>query len=263
MATAGLFFGADCCGCAPLRQLHCTGAQQRSKVNNEQSIEKHSAMSSAEGVPGLRIERLRTGMHAAFRDLLRIYREAIPSSERKDDIVLSEMLARDDYDFRVARLENSVVGFTIVKSFRGCDASLLEYMAVDRPQRGNGIGSALFRRASSADSTTARYVLIEVEDAEEVVGVSEDTQRRRRKAFYRANGCLEVAELSYLMPTVSSERPPRMKLMVYRRDLPKVIDKIELQRWLEGIYVEVYRQSVSDVRIAQMLAAVPDPVSLR
>ncbi len=201
-------------------------------------------------------------MRTAFRDLLRIYREAIPSSERKDDLVLSEMLARDDYEFRVAQLGSGVVGFTIVKSFRSCDASLLEYMAVDRPQRGTGIGSLLFRHASSADSTIERYVLIEVEDAEEVVGLSEDAQRRRRKAFYRANGCREVAELSYLMPTVSAERPPPMKLMVYRRDLPQAIEKTELRRWLEGVYVEVYRQSVNDARIAQMLAAVSNQVRL-
>ncbi len=202
-------------------------------------------------------------MRTAFRDLLRIYREAIPSSERKDDLVLSEMLARDDYEFRVAQLGSGVAGFTIVKSFRSCDASLLEYMAVDRTQRGNGIGSLLFRHASSAESTITRYVLIEVEDAEEVAGLSEDAQRRRRKAFYRANGCREVAEFSYLMPVVSTERPPAMRLMVYRRDFPNAIDKAELRRWLEAIYVEVYRQPVSDPRIAQMLASVQNPVSLR
>ncbi len=238
-------------------------ARQRSKVDPEWSIEKSLAMGSAEGVPGLRIDRLRPSMRIAFRDLLRIYREAIPSSERKHDDVLAEMLARDDYEFRIAQLQNGVVGFAIVKSFRSCNASLLEYMAVDRSQRGNGIGSLLFRDASSADSTMARYVLIEVEDAEEVVGLSEDLQRRRRKAFYHANGCREVAELSYLMPTVSAQRPPPMKLMAYRRDLPETIDKTELRRWLEGIYVEVYRQSVNDMRIAQMLAAVPNQVTLR
>jgi GNAT superfamily N-acetyltransferase len=202
-------------------------------------------------------------MLVAFRELLRIYREAIPSSERKDDGVLSEMLARDDYEFRVARLSNGVIGFTIVKTFRVCDAGLLEYMAVDRAQRGAGIGSQLFRHASSAESTIARYVLVEVEDEEEVTGLPEDTQRRRRKAFYRANGCREVADLSYLMPTVSAERPPRMKLLAYRRNLPPMIDKAELRQWLESIYVEVYRRPPSDARIEQMLATVPSRVGLQ
>ncbi|MEO8466942.1 MAG: hypothetical protein ABI640_16515 [Gammaproteobacteria bacterium] len=69
---------------------------------------------------------------AAFAELLRLYREAIPSSERKQDDELREMLARDDYEFRVALRDDGVVGFTIVKRFQSCDASLLEYMAVDR-----------------------------------------------------------------------------------------------------------------------------------
>jgi GNAT superfamily N-acetyltransferase len=202
-------------------------------------------------------------MSASFSELLRIYREAIPSSERKDDGALREMLARDDYEFRIARLGNGVIGFTIVKTFRNCDASLLEYMAVDRAQRGAGIGSQLFRHASSTESTIARYVLVEVEDEEEVTGLPEDTQRRRRKAFYRANGCREVAGLSYLMPTVSAEQPPRMNLLAYRHSLPATIDKAELRRWLEGIYVEVYRRPAGDARIEQMLATVPSRVGLR
>ena len=220
-------------------------------------------MTSAEGVPGLRVERLSPLMSAAFGELLRIYREAIPSSERKDDGVLREMLARDDYEFRVAQVDQTVVGFTIIKRFRRCDAGLLEYMAVDRTRRSSGIGRLLFRHASGADSAIARYVLIEVEDEEAVAGLSEDVQRRRRKAFYRANGCREVAGLSYLMPTVSAERPPRMNLLAYRRDLPETIEKAELRQWLEGIYVEVYRQAASDARIAQMLGSVHNRIDLR
>jgi len=220
-------------------------------------------MTATKKASGLKTARLLPDMSAAFAEVLNIYREAIPSSERKIDDVLSRMLARDDYEFRIARLAGDVVGFTIVKIFQRCDASLLEYMAVDHTKRGGGIGGQLFRDACSADSTIARYVLIEVEDEEEMTNLSEDAQRRRRKAFYRANGCREVAGLSYLMPTVSAERPPRMNLLTYRRDLPAAIDKTELRRWLEAIYVEVYRQPVSDARIEQMLAAVPNSISLQ
>jgi GNAT superfamily N-acetyltransferase len=219
-------------------------------------------MTATTKAPGLETERLPPDASVAFADLLRIYREAIPSSERKNDDVMRQMLARDDYEFRVARREGNVVGFTIVKIFRSCDASLLEYMAVDRTQRGGGIGSQLFLDACNADSIVARYVLIEVEDEEEVTTLAEDTQRRRRKAFYRANGCREVADLSYLMPTVSTERPPRMNLLTYRRDLPATIDKTELRRWLEAIYVEVYRQRANDARITQMLASIKNPTGL-
>lgn len=202
-------------------------------------------------------------MSAAFGELLRIYREAIPPSERKDDCVLAEMLARDDYEFRVAREADRVLGFTIVKTFRQSAVSLLEYMAVERSRRGGGIGSRLFHDACSTETTRARFVLIEVEDEEQVTGLTEDTQRRRRKAFYRANGCREVEGLSYLMPTVSAEQPPQMNLLAYCRDLPATIDKAVLRRWLESIYVEVYRQPADDPRIAMMLADLPVQIGLR
>jgi GNAT superfamily N-acetyltransferase len=220
-------------------------------------------MTATEKTSRLETERLQPGMAAAFTELKNIYREAIPSSERKKDDVLHEMLARDDYEFRVARLAGDVVGFTIVKIFEKCDASLLEYMAVDRTKRGGGIGRQLFRDACSTDSIVGRYVLVEVEDEEEVTSLSEDVQRRRRKAFYRANGCREVAGLSYLMPTVSAQRPPRMNLLVYRRDLPEAIDSSVLRGWLAAIYAEVYRQSASDPRIERMLAPIHGKVSLQ
>lgn len=219
-------------------------------------------MTNARESPGIRIERVQRTESSAFDELLRIYRDAIPTSERKNDDVLREMLARDDYEFHVATLDSRVVGFTIVKKFRGCDASLLEYMAVDRDRRGGGVGGTLFREASAAAPMSSRYVLVEVEDETEPSDVAEDTQRRRRKAFYRVNGCREVAGLAYSMPTVSAERPPKMNLLVYRRRLPRSIDKAELRRWLQSIYVEVYGQSASDVRIERMLAPLADRLSL-
>jgi GNAT superfamily N-acetyltransferase len=214
-------------------------------------------------VSELSFARLRPGPSPEFAALLRIYHEAIPASERKDDSGLAQMLAQDDYEFRVAFSGGAVLGFTIVKTFSRCEASLLEYMAVDRARRGGGIGGRLFREACSAKTTRSRFVLIEVEDEDEVTGLPEDAQRRRRKAFYRANGCREVAGLSYLMPTVSADQPPRMNLLAFRNALPANVDKAELRRWLESIYVEVYRQPVDDARIAQMLSPLPSTIALR
>ena len=121
-------------------------------------------------------------------------------------------------------------------------------MAVDRAKRGGGIGSQLFHDACGADSNVARYVLIEVEDEEEVTLACPKTfaapaaARRSTAHMAAANspGC------HTLMPTVSAQRPPRMNLLVYLRDLPETIDSTELRGWLAAIYAEVYRQSVSD-----------------
>src|SRR5262245_52353121 len=100
--------------------------------------------------PTLRIDRLRPDMASAFQGLLRIYREAIPESERKSDGALRGMLERADYELLIATRGGAVAGFSIVECFPEPDGCLLEYMAVDRTIRSQGIGSALFRAACSS-----------------------------------------------------------------------------------------------------------------
>jgi GNAT superfamily N-acetyltransferase len=206
------------------------------------------------------IERLQSIMSAGFEGLLRIYREAIPSSERKSDDTLSGMLREIDYEFHIARMGDVVVGFSIARRFTGADASLLEYMAVDRPTRGRGVGGTLFRAVSDCTTNASRYLLLEVDS--DAQSVSDRETRARRKAFYRANGCREVAGLSYLMPLVTEQPPPEMNLLVYRRPLPATIDKSRLRQWLECIYAEVYQKSLDDERISSMLSALPDRIEL-
>ena len=209
----------------------------------------------------VRIDQLHPGMVGAFEGLLRIYREAIPQSERKGDDTLRGMLQRVDYQFQIARMGDAVAGFSIVKCFTEADGCLLEYMAVDRPIRGRGIGGALFRAACGSATTASRYVLLEVDS--DAQPVPDRDIRARRKSFYRALGCLEVAGLSYLMPSVTEQRPPEMNLLVYRRMLPATIDKSRLRQWLECIYAEVYQKPTDDARIALMLSALPDRIELQ
>jgi ribosomal protein S18 acetylase RimI-like enzyme len=208
-----------------------------------------------------RIDRLKPGEAHAFEGLLRIYREAIPQSERKTDDTLNGMLQRSDYEFQVARSGDDVVGFSIVKCFSDTDACLLEYMAVDRPLRGRGIGREVFRAAADSALTAARYVLIEVDS--DTRSAPDRAIRTRRKAFYRALGCREVAGLSYLMPSVTGQRPPEMNLLVYRLRLGATLEKARLRQWLRSIYAEVYQKSADDARIELMVSTLPDSIELQ
>lgn len=218
-------------------------------------------MTESSQTASVRIDRLQPGMVAAFEELLRIYREAIPQSERKSDETLTGMLQRSDYEFQIASMGHSVAGFSIVKCFTEADGCLLEYMAVDRPIQGRGIGRALFRAACDSATTASRYVLLEVES--DAQWVPDREIRIRRKAFYRALGCREVVGLSYLMPSVTNQRPPEMNLLVYRRTLGATIDKSRVRQWLECIYADVYQKSIDDPRIDRMVSALPDHIELQ
>lgn len=204
------------------------------------------------------VARLSLATDPAFDALVRIYKAALPASERKGVEALRVMLARPDYEFLLARRDDEVLGFAIVIRLAGGEACLLEYMAVDVAHRGGGIGSFLFR--ASVASAGAQTLLLEV-DAEDPAAPDAE-ERVRRRAFYRRLGCRQVAGLRYLMPAVTRERPPSMGLFVLREPLPARIPKAELQSWLECLYVSVYGRSPADPLIGEMLAPLPAEIPL-
>jgi hypothetical protein len=199
-------------------------------------------------------------MTAQFGQMVLIYTEALPESERKGVPELRAMLERPDYEFLIANLGDAVVGFAIVLDLSRRNAFLLEYMAVQSGKRGLGIGRSLFIRASGAKLAASRCMLLEVDSDKEVDAGR--GARTRRKEFYRRLGCREVKGLSYRMPLVTSVAPPAMDLLVYQKELPAEIEKAQLREWLEWIYVKTYRKLADDIRIDEMLAPLPNTVEL-
>ncbi len=208
----------------------------------------------------LQLERVISAGEPAFAELLAIYTQAHPASERKSPSLLASMIQRPEYQFLAAAEAGRIVGFSIVLCFPGSDACLLEYMAVERSQRGRGVGQRLFSMTRSWDALEGRFLIAEVDSDK---GTSPDrADRTRRKGFYRRLGCREVAGLNYLMPPVSGAAPPTMDLLVWRAEMPPSIPKLRLRGWLEAIYTQVYSQPATDPRIDFMLQGLPGEVDL-
>ena len=203
----------------------------------------------------LELRRLHSVSDAAFAQLLEIYFEANEPGERKSPGQVASMIEEPAYYF-LAGIESGVVaGFQILRVLDGVDAALLEYNAVERGRRNQGIGGELFRQVANSGVFAARFLLAEVGSDEQAT--SDQVERTRRKQFYRRLGWREVDGLSYIMPPVSSTPPPEMNLLVYNRELPTTLAKDRLRRWLEQIYDEVYGQSNDDPRIGAMIGALP------
>jgi ribosomal protein S18 acetylase RimI-like enzyme len=203
----------------------------------------------------LKIRRVNAVTGPEFAEVVRIYTEAHPESERKSIEWISSMVERPEYLFLAAMQERSVVGFAILLCFCNSDACLLEYMAVSHDRRNMGIGKFLFEESIKLRGISDRYLLAEVD--------AEKTQlAMRRKIFYRRLGCKEVDGLSYILPPVSVALPPEMNLMVYSRDLPESIERAHLRRWLVSCYAEAYELPANDARIETMLEALPADLRL-
>jgi GNAT superfamily N-acetyltransferase len=210
--------------------------------------------------PIAHVERLLSPSQPEFDALVRIYADALPPCECKSVDALREMIARPEYSFLAAKDEDAVVGFSIAIALLDSDAALLEYMAVDRERRGAGVGQQLFHATASQPQFRGRLLLIEL-DAEATHGTDQGILARR-KAFYRRLGCRRIEGLTYLMPQVSSARPPLMDMLVHGDNLPDSIEKPRMRTWLTACYRQVYDVGGEDTRIGEMLRGLPESISL-
>ena len=208
----------------------------------------------------LNVRRVSSVNEPAFDALIAIYAEAHAPSERKSPAQLASMLQQPGYSFLVANESNTVVGFSIVRLLGDSDAALLEYLAVARDCRSQGIGQQLFVETVNFEAVSSRFLLVEVDSDKTRTADHED--RLRRKRFYRGLGCREIDLLHYIMPPVATAPPPAMDMLVYKRDLPPHIDKARVRQWLECCYVDVYGMPANVLRIDVMVHELPENVQL-
>ncbi|SNT38841.1 N-acetylglutamate synthase, GNAT family [Granulicella rosea] len=202
---------------------------------------------------------LEPAQETEFGDLVRLYEQAFPASERKPVEALRRMLATAAYHFFLAQEDGLTAGFAIVRVLDGGDAALLEYMAVAPERRGHGLGGRIVLAVAQAIGAPPAVLLIEVE-SDRVEG-PEREQRSRRKRFYRSLGARELQELGWVMPPVAATPPPAMEMLAFA-SVSGSVSRGRLRRWLTGIYVEVYGQRADDPRIGAMLAGLPDEVPI-
>ena len=200
------------------------------------------------GAGRMHVQRLFSSEDRLFTELLRIYEEAIPESERKGANALAGMVERPEYQILLGVEGVSVAGFSIACALQGTDAALLEYMAVAAGYRGQGLGGRLFQETVSTAAMAGRHVLIEV-DSDRMA----DEDAARRKRFYLAHGCRELEGLAYRMPKVGEAEPPPMELMLYCAAMPRSLEKARLRTWLEACDEQVYGVAAASGRVARML----------
>jgi GNAT superfamily N-acetyltransferase len=197
-----------------------------------------------------------SGASLETSELLKIYEDVIPASERKSSDSVMRMLDRANYLVLGAFAGSRLVGFLVAHAFQQQPLYLLEYMAVSKDAQGHGIGSRLFSELVAV-TTKSSPLLLEVDS--DRFSSSHQQQRIARKRFYRRLGCREVAGLTYELPLLGD--PPPMDLLVHwpgQQTVPRTM----IEQWITALYVEVYGQSDLDPRISTMVDGLPDQVCL-
>lgn len=216
----------------------------------------------------VKLEQLASSEGESFRQLYAIYAASIAAREQKGESWIAAMIDDPEYRVWVGKAGGRVRGFSILFLPAASGFALLEYMAVAPDQRNHGMGAELFRQTvNQAVTPEGRKLPVVLEVDSDREASSDRALRTRREQFYRRLGCRRLGGLRYLMPLGGEGAPPEMDLLVYPAEPPgsparNEVPRSEVKRWLETIYRDVYRCPPHDPRLAQMVAALPDPVPL-
>jgi len=208
---------------------------------------------------GLSFAQLYQPPGAEFDALLRLYEDAIPARERKSGEALRAMIASPDYKVVVTRRSGDLIGFAIL--LVGQAMGLLEYMAVDRRQRGGGVGSALYRHCRENELSSTLPLLAEVDSDRETA--ADQHLRARRKQFYRRLGCKQIIGLDYILPLPGTGKPPLMDLLVDSHIPADFAPRAIVAEWLREVYLLAYGCRNDDLRLLTMIKSLPNKVPLR
>lgn len=195
------------------------------------------------GVRITRDSRLEPKQIDQFRS---IYMESFPASERDDfDELVKQIAQNKRWLFTVKKGEN-VLGIAVLLPAITPHVHLLEYLAVLRDLRSQGLGSRLLYEISNHLRLSASGILLEVEapdfGAGEEIGI-----RRRRIEFYLRNGA-HVVECAprYRAPNLVGPGTVDMKLMWLPLDSVPVPSGAQLADNVLAIYTKGYQLPAND-----------------
>lgn len=122
---------------------------------------------------------------SGFRDWVRLYRlymSSFPSSERKPFGVIVDMHRQGKTDLWCLMAGDRFAG--LAATINGGDLVLLDYFAVEKPLRGQGLGSAALGLLQECYADRGLFVEIETTRGES----PNQPEREKRKRFYLSSG---------------------------------------------------------------------------
>jgi len=190
-----------------------------------------------------------------------IYLDSFPSYERVDFATMLHSLAHGKRWLFIAQDGENVVGFAVIVPHVAREIHLLEYLAVARAVRGQGIGGQLleFVMDTLRAARTARGLVLEVEDDTEG-NAAERVLRQRRMAFYERYGARVIEDTThYRVPMTDRPGTLRLKLLwlslVADADVPR---GARLRECVAGILTQSYGLSADDALVQAILSDIQD-----
>ena len=172
-----------------------------------------------------------------FKNVMKIYTDAFPSNEIRSVQETANMLLLNNNSYKLFAAQNNkkstMLGFILVYDF--IDFVLLDYMAIQKEQRGNGIGSVMFQWLIEKykQTTSCDMILLEIQRVLE----PDKKTKKARMQFYKRHGAKLITD-SYHMP--SYENMPSELMLLMGVLFSNEISELRIIDMVERIYEHVY-----------------------
>lgn len=179
-----------------------------------------------------------------------IYRASFPEWEREPEAVIAKRVNSGSYQLVAGLLDRHVVGFYIQEFNSSHGYVMFNYLAVDKSQRGRGLGIRLCRDAIARFQNLSGFSLLLIE-AEE-----------RQATFYGHLGFFKL-QIDYSVPRYDDGQSMPMHLMALPwGPIPAAIPADELTAIIRHLYINGYLLSQDDPRIEYQLSRIDGDVPL-
>ena len=195
-----------------------------------------------------------------IRQVWAIAEDSFPPEEREPCPVFLQSIENGRSVLYTASHDDAVIGFTKLTPLGQSSLYLMEYLAVDKKFRNQGLGSGILLFVKNhLQGQKDAAILLEVEPPMEVSG-SERQMRERRIRFYQRHGAALIMDQdAYRMPNLAAEGSLWMHLMwLPVRDGCQPPPDLSLAGLFKLIFSEVYPGEINDQLISQILKQIPN-----
>lgn len=194
-----------------------------------------------------------------FAASIAILRDSIAGEVQLPEQRLLELLDAGDYRLFALNVGGEILGAALLYFAPKLHFAWLDYMAVAPHQRGQGLGSSLFRAiVDVAWQHHAEWLLLEVDDDH----ARDQAIQRKRIEFYRRLGARLLLNVPYRFPSAFGEPVP-MQLMacplVPGAELPaEYLDSV-----VTKIFLKIHGRGGSDPLLLQFRRDLPQCIEMK
>lgn len=194
-----------------------------------------------------------------FDEVLVIYRDVFPASERQPIDVLKDRIVSGKTILLLAEVKECVVGFAMLWNFEHSDFALLDYLGVRKDWQAMKIGQKIMNEVKCLSLGWNKDLILEIERPGEGDN-REDRERRLR--FYQQSGALILNNVQYLLPALDGTVPTDMLLMAIPNTPQNFYSGKEVKALIQTIYALVYKKESDSEELQSFIHCIPEKVEL-